>query len=91
MICAFDECGKEFDPHRHNQKYCSSECCKESTNKRIRKKYQDAKDRLGGKHRICSNSGCSTVLSRYTEGTICGKCLSEQSVAEREFLRRMFR
>lgn len=88
MICAFDECGNSFEPHRHNQKYCSPDCCKSATNKRIRNKYYAAKRRLDGEKRICST--CDTYLSRYTEDDVCGKCVAEKRLREREILRNMF-
>lgn len=90
MICAFDECKKEFEPHRHNQKYCSSECCKYATNKRIRDKYYETKKRLSGQMRVCVRAGCNTILSRYTEGDTCGKCLSQDVTAEKDELKRLF-
>lgn len=90
MICAFDECKKSFEPHRHNQKYCCPECCKEATNKRIRDKYYETKKRLKGDKRVCSLRGCETILSRYTEETICGKCLANERERERKELLRIF-
>ena len=90
MICSFDECNNKFEPHRHNQKYCSSECCKEATNKRIRTKYYATKQRLNGKLRICSNRNCETILSRYTENVVCNKCIAERETEERNSLRRLF-
>jgi len=90
MICAFDECGKQFDPHRHNQKYCCSECCKGATNKRTKEKYLETKMRLQGVSRKCGSKTCDTILSRYTDSKICNRCLAEEDSKERERLRRMF-
>lgn len=90
MICAFDECSKEFEPHRHNQKYCCSECCKGATNKRTRDKYVETKMRLQGISRICMNEGCDTILSRYTESRVCNRCLLEEERVDRERLKRLF-
>ena len=39
MICANKECAINFDAKTHNQKYCSDECCRIATNKRIMEKY----------------------------------------------------
>lgn len=91
MICGFDECGKNFEPHRHNQKYCCSECCKGATNKRTRQKYLADKKRLQGETRICSIQSCNTILSRYTEDDVCGKCLAQRESEEMDMLRRMFK
>ena len=43
MICANTECAKEFDSKTHNQKYCSDECCRVATNRRIMEKYYEKK------------------------------------------------
>lgn len=83
MICAFDECSNNFDPQRHNQKYCCSQCCKDATNKRIRQKYYETKERLNGSKRVCRNSKCDTVMSRYTEEDICNKCRAAEREQER--------
>jgi hypothetical protein len=88
MICAFDECNKKFEPHRHNQKYCCSECCKNATNKRIREKYYETKKRLNGDARICSSKSCSTILSRYSEFSLCSKCRGKEESSERKQLLR---
>lgn len=91
MICAFDECKKEFEPHRHNQKYCCSDCCKQATNKRVRSKYYDTRQRLQGKKRTCSRLGCETILSRYTEDDTCNKCLSLDRAEEVKRLKDKFK
>lgn len=91
MICAYENCKKEFEPHRHNQKYCCADCCKNATNKRIRDKYYASKKRLEGELRVCSSSGCNTILSRYTENEICHKCLASDEAKERDRLKRIFR
>jgi ribosomal protein S27AE len=91
MICSSDECKKEFEPHRHNQKYCCSDCCKQATNKRVRSKYYDTKQRLQGKKRICVRSGCNTILSRYTDDDTCGKCYAADGAKEITRLKRMFK
>jgi hypothetical protein len=38
MICANKECAKDFEPKTHNQKYCTDECCRIATNRRIMEK-----------------------------------------------------
>jgi hypothetical protein len=90
MICAFDECSNNFEPQRHNQKYCCSECCKDATNKRIRQKYYETKERLNGSKRICVSKNCNTIMSRYTEEDICNKCIAAEKEKERSDLVRIF-
>jgi hypothetical protein len=91
MICAFDECSKSFEPHRHNQKYCCSECCKEATNKKIRTKYSETKKRLQGEKRICINKNCGTLLSRYTEDNVCNKCIAKEKSDQLNKIRNIFK
>lgn len=66
------ECGQEFEFKTHNQKYCSGECCRVATNKRIMQKYYEKKERLSGKERICST--CNSILSRYNDADTCVIC-----------------
>jgi hypothetical protein len=90
MICANDGCDKEFSKTTHNQKYCSDECCREATNKKIREKYYAEKERLSGKKRICKNRGCKNILSRYNELDICSECVAKESKSSRDDLLRIF-
>jgi ribosomal protein S27AE len=76
MICSYKECKKEFNPKTHNQKYCSDECCRTATNEKLKEAYYEKKARLQGKKRVCKSTGCTTILSRYNEGKVCGKCLA---------------
>ena len=86
MICDRDDCTNEFEPKTHNQKYCSDECCRVATNLKIKQKYQDKKDRLSGKKRICSTRGCGTYLTRYNESNVCEYCVSKKKRAEQNKL-----
>ena len=70
--CARTECGKGFTKTTHNQKYCSNECCRIETNRKIMEKYHERAAIKRGKKRVCSS--CGTALSRYNEGKICGGC-----------------
>ena len=56
MICSSDECKKNFDAKTHNQKYCSEECCRIATNKRIMEKYYEKKVILGGITNNCPST-----------------------------------
>jgi hypothetical protein len=69
-ICA--ECGLEFTPKAHNGIYCSVECRKQSTNKKVLERYYSNRDRLAGKNqKVCRRKGCNTILSRYNAEDIC--------------------
>lgn len=90
MICANDGCTNEFNKTTHNQKYCSDECCREATNRKIREKYYAEKERLSGKKRTCKIRGCKNLLSRYNEGDICRECLAKEENKNRDNLLRIF-
>jgi len=72
MICINLECKKEFDAKTHNQKYCSDECCRIATNKRIMEKYYEKKAIKNGAVRHCKK--CKSDLSRYNAENICSSC-----------------
>lgn len=86
MICAYDECNKEFNPKTHNQKYCCDECCRTATNLKIKEKYYKNKDRLKGKSRNCINKECKNPLSRYNESDICLTCQAKVISKEKKDL-----
>jgi hypothetical protein len=90
MICANDGCVNEFIKTTHNQKYCSDECCRIATNKKIREKYYEEKNRLAGKKRQCSNRGCKNQLSRYNENKICNECVAKEEAKNKNELLRIF-
>lgn len=70
--CSREECGKEFTKVTHNQKYCTNECCRIETNRKIMEKYHERAAIKRGKKRACS--GCGTSLSRYNLNNMCGAC-----------------
>lgn len=72
MICSNKECAKTFDSKTHNQKYCSNECCRIATNKRIMEKYYEKKAIRNGLIRNCKK--CKSQLSRYNESNLCSAC-----------------
>lgn len=72
MICSNKECGIEFEPKTHNQKYHSDECCRIATNKRIMEKYYEKKAIRNGMLRNCKK--CKSKLSRYNESNFCSSC-----------------
>lgn len=66
------ECKNDFEFKTHNQKYCSNQCCRIATNKRIMEKYYAKKDRMSGKLvRLCA---CGSALSMYNPEALCAKC-----------------
>lgn len=70
--CAREECGKEFIKVTHNQKYCTNECCRIETNRKIMQQYHERAAIRRGKKRLCRN--CETSLSRYNNNDVCGSC-----------------
>ena len=68
------ECGTGFEFKTHNQKYCSNQCCRVATNKRIMKKYYDKRRRLAGEQRECHI--CQSTLSKYNAEETCSYCFS---------------
>jgi len=89
MICANKEClnGKEFTPKTHNQKYCSDECCRIATNRRIMEKYYEKKAIRRGAKRLCKK--CDSRLSRYNESNICASCQKKIDINQKNKLLRM--
>ena len=79
MICANKECGIDFDAKTHNQKYCSDECCRVATNRRIMEKYYEKKAIKNGAHRSCKK--CNIKLSRYNQSSICSSCEKSISIS----------
>lgn len=65
------ECQQEFEFKTHNQKYCSNQCCRVATNKRIMEKYYQKRKRLAGEERACE---CGAPLSKYNASDICIVC-----------------
>jgi hypothetical protein len=87
MICSNQECQKDFLPATHNQIYCSPECCRTTTNKRIKADYHAKKARLRGEARYCS---CGSALSRYNKYSLCSECGARRETSERHELLEMF-
>lgn len=86
MICAYEECKNKFEPKTHNQKYCSDECCRIATNKKLKEQYYERKARLAGVEFKCKNKGCNIVLSRYSTDTICESCKGKEKLKEKQKL-----
>ena len=82
MICNNKECAKEFTPKTHNQKYCSDECCRIATNRRIMEKYYEKKAIRNGAQRTCKK--CDTKLSRYNQSDVCVICEKNISIESKK-------
>lgn len=81
-VCAYRDCEQEFDPARHNQKYCNSQCCKDEMNARAKDAYAEKRDRRRGKERKCKH--CDARLSKYNDADVCMLCsrLDERIMAQ---------
>lgn len=84
MICANKECAKDFEAKTHNQKYCSDECCRIATNRRIMEKYYEKKAIRNGAFRQCTK--CKTKLSRYNQSNMCSTCEKNKNINNRNKL-----
>jgi hypothetical protein len=84
MICGNKECAKDFDAKTHNQKYCSDECCRVATNRRIMEKYYEKKAIRNGAFRACSK--CKIKLSRYNQSIICSACEKKINISNKNKL-----
>lgn len=87
MICLNKDCGITFDAKTHNQKYCSNECCRIATNKKIMEKYYEKKAIRNGAVRICKK--CNAQLSRYNHYEICSSCEKNSAVKYRSTILEM--
>jgi hypothetical protein len=84
MKCLNSECEKHFEAKTHNQKYCSDECCRVATNKRIMEKYYEKKAIKNGAPRKCK--GCPGFLSRYNSEPYCSKCIKSKHAKHKKDL-----
>lgn len=73
-ICQNPNCKKEFEPGSHNAKYCTPECRRAVTNKRVLANYHANKNRKV-EDRVCQT--CDSHLSRYNKKDICELCQSK--------------
>jgi hypothetical protein len=87
MICANKECSIDFEPKTHNQKYCSDECCRVATNRRIMEKYYEKKAIRNGAARGCKK--CGAQLSRYNDTILCAPCSKKIDITKRSKIKGM--
>jgi len=78
--CANEECINVFVPKTYNGVYCSSECRRVVTNKRLLENYYISKENKK-KKRICITNDCDTILSTYNKEKICERCKKERYIA----------
>jgi len=79
ITCARTDCEIVFQRNTHNMKYCSAECCRIATNRRIMEKYYARRDQRNGMTRYCRT--CQTTkLSRYNDGVDCNSCATKQQI-----------
>lgn len=79
-ICANPNCAIEFEPQVHNAIYCSVDCRKIITNQNVLDRYYERKERRSSKKRVCKNTGCTTILSRYNDENICEPCKTNRLI-----------
>lgn len=77
--CVNQECSKVFVAKVYNTIYCSPECRKIVTNKKLLENYYEKKSNKT-KKRICKTPNCDTILSRYNEEKICEACKKERFI-----------
>jgi hypothetical protein len=80
VTCAREDCENEFPKTTHNMKYCSNNCCRIQTNRKLMKDYHEDKAILAGKKRTCAT--CRTSLSRYNPNKVCAACSSKKKESE---------
>lgn len=78
-VCSNDICKKEFTAKVYNTIYCSPECRKVVTNKKLLENYYKKKENKTRK-RVCVTKKCSTVLSTYNQEDICEQCKNERYI-----------
>jgi hypothetical protein len=78
-ICQNGDCKKEFIAKVYNTIYCSPECRKVITNKKLLENYYRKKGNKTRK-RVCETEGCTTVLSSYNDEEICEQCKTERYI-----------
>lgn len=78
-ICQNSDCGKQFIAKVYNTIYCSPDCRKVVTNKKLLDNYYRKKENKT-KKRVCKTKDCKTVLSKYNDEEICEQCKNERYI-----------
>lgn len=66
-------------------RYCSDECCRIATNKRIMEKYYERKAKMA-QPRFCAASHCGTKLNKYNSNDYCSVCQSATNKRDKDIL-----
>ena len=78
--CGNEDCQTVFLPKTYNGIYCSADCRKISTNRKLLEKYHSNKKNKNLK-RMCVTSSCTTILSTYNKEKICEPCKVNRYIA----------
>ena len=78
-VCSNEECENKFIPKTYNAIFCSKECRRIVTNKKLLEKYYKNKNNKF-KKRICKTKTCTTILSSYNKEDICESCKTERYI-----------
>lgn len=78
-ICENKDCNKHFVAKVYNAIYCSPECRKLITNKKLLEAYHLKKENKK-KKRVCKTKTCTTILSTYNKEDICEACKEERYI-----------
>jgi hypothetical protein len=78
-ICGNDKCNNVFVAKVYNALYCSVECRRLVTNKKLLEKYYETKENKH-KKRVCKTKLCTTILSSYNKESICEQCKKERYI-----------
>lgn len=77
--CKNEDCDVRFVPKTYNAAFCSPECRRVATNRRLLENYHREKKKKGEK-RVCRIKVCTTVLSVYNKEDICESCKRERFI-----------
>jgi len=77
--CKNEACKKVFVPKTYNAIFCSADCRRVVTNKKLLDNYYKKKEKKNTK-RVCETKKCTTVLSRYNKEDICERCKRERYI-----------
>ncbi len=83
ITCARPGCEVVVKKTTHNMKFCSANCCRIETNRKIMENYHEKVAIKNGKKRLCRECGI-TNLSRYNQSTMCSSCEHKQKELHRD-------
>jgi len=77
--CKNEACGKVFTPKTYNAIFCSPDCRRIVTNRKLLENYYKKKESKN-KKRVCVTQKCNTILSSYNSEDICERCKRERYI-----------